>query len=247
MAKRFVYALVLGAALYAIHTAGASDLEKALAPCAEHSYGGWPVGAEGTPLCREGYAVLHDDARRVPAWSAYRLTALKATACLDRTDNFRPDENVPTSGRAQLADYRGSGYDRGHIVPAGNMQWSPKAMSESLLLSNMAPQLGSFNRGIWKQLETRVRIWARDRGELIVVDVLRGTGHDDRRKPRGRAERVLQSCGRPENQGKPSVSTPPWENSVRRSAALRDVNPRGGAKNRPKLSSCSVRKRAGPN
>lgn len=114
--------------------------------------------------------MLHDDDRKLPAWSSYRLTEAKATACLARTNDFRPDEKLPAHGRAQLADYKGSGYDRGHIVPAGDMQWSKDAMSQSFLLSNMAPQLGSFNRGIWKQLETWVRIWARDRAEILVLD-----------------------------------------------------------------------------
>lgn len=170
MAKRSFCALLAGIALSLCGAAGASDLDTVLGACSEHAYGGWPTGAAGTPLCRAGYAVLHDNAKKIPAWSAYRLTAAKATACMPRTDNFRPDEEVPIHGRAQLADYKNSGYDRGHIVPAGDMQWSAEAMSQSFLLSNMAPQLGSFNRGIWKQLETRVRIWARDRGEVLVID-----------------------------------------------------------------------------
>lgn len=71
---------------------------------------------------------------------------------LDRTDNFRADRSISTESAA-LSDYRGSGYDRGHLAPAADMKWAPAAMSESFLMSNMSPQDPGFNRGIWKKLE----------------------------------------------------------------------------------------------
>ena len=70
---------------------------------------------------------------------------------------------------AQLEDYRGSGYDRGHLCPAGDMKLNRTSMSESFLLSNMSPQERSFNRGIWKKVETKVRKWAITEGRIYVV------------------------------------------------------------------------------
>jgi len=56
------------------------------------------------------------------------------------------------------------------MAPAGAMKWSARAMSESFLLSNMVPQVGvGFNRHIWKSLETKVRKWTSERGELYIV------------------------------------------------------------------------------
>jgi endonuclease G len=50
------------------------------------------------------------------------------------------------------------------------MRWDARAMSESFLLSNMAPQIGiGFNRGIWAVLEEKIRDWTIARGELYVV------------------------------------------------------------------------------
>jgi endonuclease G, mitochondrial len=68
-----------------------------------------------------------------------------------------------------LSDYWGSGYDRGHLVPAGDMTRSELVMRESFLLSNMSPQVPAFNRGIWKVLEDKVRGLARRHKDIVVV------------------------------------------------------------------------------
>ncbi len=85
---------------------------------------------------------------------------------------FKPDPNLRRSGRphAKLSDYRNSGCDRGHMVPAADMAWGATAMRESFYLSNIAPQEGpDFNRGIWADLERDVRDWLRARGRLVVI------------------------------------------------------------------------------
>ena len=87
---------------------------------------------------------------------------------MGRTNDFREDYKVKT-GSASLSDYKGSGYDRGHLAPAGDMKMSSTAMSESFFMSNMSPQHPSFNRGIWKKLEGSVRNWADDNGEIHIV------------------------------------------------------------------------------
>ncbi|MCF0238717.1 MAG: DNA/RNA non-specific endonuclease, partial [Sphaerochaetaceae bacterium] len=85
-----------------------------------------------------------------------------------REDNFRADPSIPT-GSATLEDYKGSGYDRGHMCPAADLHWSAQAMDDSFYLSNMSPQEGSFNRGIWADLEAVVRTFAVQNGEICVV------------------------------------------------------------------------------
>ena len=78
-----------------------------------------------------------------------------------RKNDFRIDPVVKTVS-ATPADYRNSGYDRGHLCPAGDMAFSEIAMSESFYMSNISPQVPSFNRGIWKTLEQKVRDWSLD-------------------------------------------------------------------------------------
>ncbi|WP_374091040.1 DNA/RNA non-specific endonuclease [Methylomicrobium lacus] len=76
---------------------------------------------------------------------------------LERADNFRSDFRIPEMFRADLADYEGYGFDRGHLVASANQNEVAIQNSETFLLSNMSPQRPQFNRGVWKQLETAVR------------------------------------------------------------------------------------------
>jgi len=101
-------------------------------------------------------------------WVAYLLTRSMLTGQSERGNNFRPDPDVP-NGSAQLSDYRKSGYDRGHLCPAGDMTFSDMAMSETFYLSNMSPQVPAFNRGIWKNLESLVREWAEEDDSIYIV------------------------------------------------------------------------------
>jgi endonuclease G len=61
-----------------------------------------------------------------------------------------------------LEDYKGSGTDRGHMMPAAeNLCQTPAVQDESFYFSNMAPQYHSLNAGDWKSVETMEREWAR--------------------------------------------------------------------------------------
>ncbi len=111
------------------------------------------------------YNELHEQAD----WVAYELTKAEAESeVVSRDDNFRADPDV-TTGSAALDDYKYSGYDRGHLIPAADNKWSETAMSESFFLSNMSPQLHEFNDGKWKYLEFQVRDWAISYSKIYVA------------------------------------------------------------------------------
>ncbi len=110
------------------------------------------------------YAEEHEQAE----WVYYALSPETLAGDASRGDNFREDPKVAT-GSATLNDYKASGYDRGHLCPAASMSRNDVAMSESFYLSNMSPQLPSFNRGGWKRLEERVRDLALRDSVLHVV------------------------------------------------------------------------------
>jgi len=76
---------------------------------------------------------------------------------VERLNNFRPDFRVPKRFRADLSDYSGSGYDRGHLVASANLNDEFIQNSETFLLSNMSPQTPDFNRQKWRELESAVR------------------------------------------------------------------------------------------
>ncbi len=76
----------------------------------------------------------------------------------ERHDNFRSDFRIPQMFRADLDHFAGSGFDRGHLVASANQREAPVQNSETFLLSNMTPQAPFFNRGIWRELETAIRV-----------------------------------------------------------------------------------------
>ncbi len=119
-------------------------------------------------IFHEYYTLSYNEQHEQANWVAYKLTKKHILGNVNRTNNFRFDKNIPT-GSSTLEDYKGSGYDRGHLVPAGDMKISKKAMSESFFMSNISPQRPGFNRGIWKKLETKIRNAALNEEELYVV------------------------------------------------------------------------------
>jgi len=124
---------------------------------------------EGQLVDRTGYAFLYSERHEQPLWVSYKLTKTEVqNKVAKRTDNFRLDPAIKT-GSAILADYKGSGYDHGHLAPAGDMAWSKKAMSDSFFLTNMSPQIPALNRGMWRILEEQIRKWTLKEQELYII------------------------------------------------------------------------------
>lgn len=128
----------------------------------------WPHGPTHY-IVREGYVLEHSTTDKIPLWVCEGVTAEQLTGNADRSDGFAPDPLLPVGERAELRDYRGSGYDRGHMAPAGDQKSSQARQDETFLLSNMSPQLAALNRKVWKQLEERVREWVKGRGFAFVI------------------------------------------------------------------------------
>lgn len=135
----------------------------------EHLIYGYP-SQNGQLLYRSGYVLCYDKQTKNALWTSHRLKSSYLVSHAKRKDDFREDTDIAVGDRAQLRDYRKSGYDMGHLVPAQDMSRSKKTMSESFLLSNMAPQVGvKFNRGIWKELEAKIRKWTKSKKEIYIL------------------------------------------------------------------------------
>ena len=129
----------------------------------------FPTSTTGEIIKHKYYAMSYSEEHEQPEWVAYELTKESIRKKnVKRSGNFRPDPKVRKAS-AVKSDYRGSGYDRGHLVPAGDMAFNKKAMSETFYLSNMSPQIRNFNSGVWRELEERVRDWAWDNKHIYVV------------------------------------------------------------------------------
>ena len=106
------------------------------------------------------YTLSYNEIHEQANWVHYKLYPAFLRGSTPRTDSFKTDPLVSTKS-AQLSDYKSSGFDRGHLAPAADMKYNSLSMFESFYMSNMSPQNPSFNRGIWKRLESLVRDWGK--------------------------------------------------------------------------------------
>jgi len=104
------------------------------------------------------YSISYSEQHEQAEWVFYEIKKERILSVASRRNNFRIDEKISTYS-STLLDYKGSGYDRGHLAPAKDFSFNTIAMSESFYMSNMSPQDPSFNRGIWGKLEKLVRTW----------------------------------------------------------------------------------------
>ncbi|ENU93204.1 hypothetical protein F971_01250 [Acinetobacter vivianii] len=107
-------------------------------------------------LCFNDFNVMYSGISKTPLWSAEYLTPERLSIKIKREDNFHEETRVQLAHRALLSDYRGSGYDRGHMAPNGDMN-NTAAQYDSFSLANMVPQAPKNNQEVWRKLEEAVR------------------------------------------------------------------------------------------
>lgn len=149
---------------------------SAPAQCAEQFVGGKLPEVESTRLekarilCFSEYGLLHSGVTKTPIWSAEHLTAerIEAAGSMRRKNPFHAEDKLPANERAELDDYKGSGFDRGHMSPNGDMS-TPTAQRESFSLANMIPQDPCSNEEQWEGIESAVRDLVAEEDEVFVV------------------------------------------------------------------------------
>lgn len=122
-------------------------------------------------ICYDAFAILHSGATKTPVFVAEKLNRAHLIDAGDeeRTNRFFADARLPSREKATLDDYKGSGYDRGHMAPAADMP-TAAAMAQSFSLANMVPQAPKNNRGAWANIEKGTRSYAmRAGGDVYVI------------------------------------------------------------------------------
>jgi endonuclease G len=118
---------------------------------------------------KSGYVLSYNSGRKVPNWVSWELNT-SYLGSVDRQDDFRPDDTLPANlPQAQLSDYSGSGYDRGHMCPSADRTLTVAANSQTFFLSNMVPQAANNNQGPWAAMENDLRTIARSGKELFII------------------------------------------------------------------------------
>lgn len=152
----------------------ASQQPTSFAQCPEFFANGTPPAVEPRPkrreLCYEAFAILHSGETKTPVYVAQRLNRRSIEdADEKRATKFFADARLPRAERAELEDYKRSGYSRGHMAPAGDMS-TPTAMAQSFSLANMVPQDIQHNGGAWAKIEQDTRRYVRRaKGDVFVI------------------------------------------------------------------------------
>lgn len=134
-----------------------------------------PTSTTGQIVHHEGYSLSYSEKDEQAEWVAYELKKSHLSSTNFKRPYFKIDKAVKT-GAADWRNYKNSGYDRGHLCPAGDRRYSQSAHDETFLTSNISPQENEFNAGIWNTLEQKVRYWASKYDGVFVVTggVLKG-------------------------------------------------------------------------
>jgi endonuclease G, mitochondrial len=145
--------------------------------CPQFFVGGTPPRVESLPqwaprpLCFDAFAVLHSGTAKTPLFVAERLNKeqLNDAKGEKRANRFFADARLPISERAQLGDYKHSGWSRGHMAPAANMP-NAQAMAQSFSLANVVPQAIVNNQKSWAGIERATRKYVmRAAGDVYVI------------------------------------------------------------------------------
>ncbi|MEK6554333.1 MAG: DNA/RNA non-specific endonuclease [Bdellovibrionota bacterium] len=118
-------------------------------------------------LYKKLYTVCYSKKHRQAFWTSHDLTLESISGTAQRTDRFKADPDLDDP--VLPTDYTRSGYDRGHLVPAGDMKLNGQAMADSFFMSNMSPQVPQMNRGLWSSLENTLRKWVKQFGDAWVI------------------------------------------------------------------------------
>lgn len=134
-----------------------------------------PTSTTGQIVHHKGYSLSYSEPHEQAEWVAYELKKEHLSNSNFKRPYFEIDKTVKT-GAASWRNYKNSGYDRGHLCPAGDRKYSKEAHDETFLTSNITPQNHEFNSGIWNTLEQKVRYWASRYDGVFVVTggVLKG-------------------------------------------------------------------------
>ena len=120
-------------------------------------------------LHRKGYITSYNRYTKEPNWVAWHLTEEHLEGTIKRPGNaWHEDPQVPNP-KATHADYKKSGWSRGHMCPAGDNKWDSQAMYDTFLYSNVCPQHPRLNSGDWNEIEIACRRWAQNFKDIYII------------------------------------------------------------------------------
>ncbi|MBS9774627.1 MAG: DNA/RNA non-specific endonuclease [Tenacibaculum sp.] len=128
----------------------------------------FPTSTTGQVIHHQGYSLSYSEPHEQAEWVAYSFHKKDLSRAKRKRPYFETDEKVKTKS-AHWRSYKQSGYDRGHLCPAGDRRKTKDLYNETFLTSNISPQKHDFNSGIWQELEKEIRYWTKKYEHLYIV------------------------------------------------------------------------------
>ncbi|MBQ0769860.1 MAG: DNA/RNA non-specific endonuclease [Bizionia sp.] len=176
MSKKTLYSLISAALLIAVYSYnlylenknGHQKITEGSVVKHDTNVNFLPTTTTQQVVHHQGYSLSYSEPHEQAEWVAYELKASDLSSNNFDRPYFEIDEAIKTQA-ASWRNYKNSGYDRGHLCPAGDRRQSQTLFNETFLTSNISPQNHEFNAGIWNRLEQRVRYWAKKYDGVFVV------------------------------------------------------------------------------
>ena len=127
-----------------------------------------PTSTTGQVIHHQFYSLSYNEKYEQAEWVAYELTQKQLLSISIKRPYFEQDPKITTQS-AHYKNFKNSGYNKGHLCPAGDRKFSAEAYNETFFTSNISPQTYEFNSGVWNRLEEKVRYWAQKYQKLYIV------------------------------------------------------------------------------
>lgn len=127
-----------------------------------------PTSTAGQVVHHQFYSLSYNEKYEQAEWVAYELTKEQLASIKIKRPYFEKDPKVTTQS-AHYRNYKDSGYNKGHLCPAGDRKFSAEAYNETFFTSNISPQTYEFNGGVWNRLEEKARYWAQKYQKVYIV------------------------------------------------------------------------------
>lgn len=114
-----------------------------------------------------GFVLSFSSENHTPNWVGWELLSSEVGGSVSRSDKFWTDNEIV--GCPTHSDYKHSGFDRGHMIPAADQKWDTEAMNDCFVMANICPQDGALNSGAWNTLEEKCRLWTQRDSAIVIV------------------------------------------------------------------------------
>ncbi|MGV8946179.1 MAG: DNA/RNA non-specific endonuclease [Lutibacter sp.] len=168
--RKVIYAIItlLFAIIFYFYDGQAFELGVSTKTADTSNFNFLPTSTTGLIVHHQFYSLSYNEKYEQAEWVAYELTQKQLSNNNIKRPYFEKDPKVTTQS-AHYKNYKNSGYNKGHLCPAGDRKFSEEAYNETFLTSNISPQTYEFNGGIWNRLEEKVRYWAQKYQKLYIV------------------------------------------------------------------------------